>query len=77
MSSLDCLAPPRMMVSFDNASGAVTQFNAGMLARKGSLFLTRPTLVTCTATREDLLQAVRDLFSVVRSKAVNILINQT
>jgi NADPH2:quinone reductase len=77
MGSLDCLAPLGMMVSFGNASGAVTQFNPGVLAQKGSLFLTRPTLVNYTATREDLLQAARDLFAVVKSKAVKISINQT
>ena len=77
MGSLDCLAPLGMMVSFGNASGAVTQFNPGVLAQKGSLFLTRPTLVNYTATREDLLTAARDLFAVVKSKAVKISINQT
>ena len=77
MGSLDCLAPLGMMVSFGNASGAVTQFNPGVLAQKGSLFLTRPTLVNYTATREDLLTATRDLFAVVKSKAVKISINQT
>ena len=77
MDSLDCLAPLGIMVSFGNASGAVTQFNPGVLAQKGSLFLTRPTLVTYTATREDLLKAARDLFAVVKNKAVQISINQT
>lgn len=77
MGSLDCLAPLGIMVSFGNASGAVTQFNPGVLAQKGSLFLTRPTLVNYTATREDLLAAARDLFAVVKSKAVKISINQT
>ena len=59
MDSLDCLAPLGMMVSFGNASGAVTQFNPGVLAQKGSLFLTRPTLFTYTAKREDLVRAAR------------------
>jgi NADPH2:quinone reductase len=77
MDSLDCLAPLGIMVSFGNASGAVTQFNPGVLAQKGSLFLTRPTLITYTATREDLLKAARDLFAVVKNKAVQISINQT
>ena len=77
MDSLDCLAPLGMMASFGNASGAVTQFNPGVLAQKGSLFLTRPTLFTYTAKREDLVQAARDLFAVVKSKAVKISINQT
>jgi len=77
MDSLDCLAPLGMMVSFGNASGAVTQFNPGVLAQKGSLFLTRPTLFTYTAKREDLVKAAQDLFAVVKSKAVKISINQT
>jgi len=75
--SLDCLAPLGMMVSFGNASGAVTQFNPGILAQKGSLFLTRPTLVNYTSKREDLVAAARALFAVVKSKKVKISINQT
>jgi NADPH2:quinone reductase len=77
MDSLDCLSPLGMMVSFGNASGPVPPFNAGILAQKGSLFLTRPTLFTYTAQREDLLKAARELFAVVKSKAVKISINQT
>lgn len=77
MESLDCLSPLGMMVSFGNASGAVPPFNLGILAQKGSLFLTRPTLATYTASRDDLVRAARDLFAVVKSKAVKISINQT
>jgi len=77
MDSIDCLAPRGMMVSFGNASGAVTQFNPGILAQKGSLFLTRPTLVNYTASRDDLVQAARELFAVIKKKAVRISINQT
>ena len=77
MGSLDCLQPLGLMVSFGNASGAVPPFNAGILSQKGSLFLTRPTLATYTASREDLVKAARDLFSVVKSGAVKIKINQT
>lgn len=77
MDSLDCLAPLGLMASFGNASGAVTQFNPGVLAQKGSLFLTRPTLVTYTASREALLSAARELFAVVKSGKVKIAINQT
>lgn len=77
MDSLDCLAPLGMMVSFGNASGAVTQFNPGVLAQKGSLFLTRPTLVNYTSRREDLVAASRALFAAVKSKKVKISINQT
>jgi NADPH2:quinone reductase len=65
------------MVSFGNASGAVPPFNAAILAGKGSLFLTRPTLNTYTAARADLLKSAQELFSVVKSGAVRIRINQT
>ena len=75
--SLDCLSPLGMMVSFGNASGAVPPVNIGILATKGSLFLTRPTLVNYTAQRDDLVAASRELFSVVKSGAVKIKINQT
>ncbi len=74
--SLDCLSPLGMMVSFGNASGAVTQFNPGLLAQKGSLFLTRPTLFVYTAKRGDLVSAANELFEVVNSGAVKININQ-
>jgi NADPH2:quinone reductase len=75
--SLDSLSPLGLMVSFGNASGAVPPVNIGILAAKGSLFLTRPTLVNYTATREDLLTAARELFSVVKKGAVKITVNQT
>ena len=74
--SLDCLAPMGMLVSFGNASGAVTEFNPGVLAQKGSLFLTRPTLMTYTAKRSDLVATANELFEVVGSGAVKININQ-
>ena len=77
MDSLDCLAPLGFMVSYGNASGAVTQFNPGVLAQKGSLYLTRPTLANYTATREDLLTAARELFTVVKKGVVKIKVNQT
>lgn len=75
--SLDCLAPLGLMVSFGNASGAVPPVNIGILAQKGSLFLTRPTLVNYTSTPEDLATAARELFAVVKKGAVKIKINQT
>jgi NADPH2:quinone reductase len=75
--SLDCLAPLGLMVSFGQSSGAIGPVDIGILAAKGSLFLTRPTLNTYTATREDLLTAARELFDVVRSGAVKITVNQT
>ena len=76
MESLDCLAPLGLMASFGNASGAVAPINIGVLAQKGSLFLTRPTLVNYTATRQDLLTAARELFAVVKKGAVKIAIQQ-
>jgi NADPH2:quinone reductase len=75
--SLDCLAPRGLMVSFGNASGPVTNINAGILATKGSLFMTRPTLVHYVATRAELLTAARELFAVIKSKKVKISVNQT
>jgi len=77
MDSLDCLSPLGLLASFGNASGAVTQFNPGVLAAKGSLFLTRPTLNTYAASREDLVKGANELFAVVKSKKVKISINQT
>jgi len=70
--SLDCLAPRGLMVSFGNASGPVPPFDLQELALRGSLYLTRPTLATYTATREELLATAEELFDVVLSKAVRI-----
>jgi NADPH2:quinone reductase len=75
--SLDCLAPLGLMVSFGQSSGAIGPVDIGIFSAKGSLFLTRPTLVNYTATRDDLLTASRELFEVVQSGAVKIAINQT
>ncbi len=77
MDSLDCLRPFGLMVSYGNASGPVGPFDAGLLAQKGSLFLTRPTLMSYVARREDLAQAARELFAVVRRGAVKVSIHQT
>jgi NADPH2:quinone reductase len=76
MKSLDCLAPLGLMVSFGNASGAVPPFEIGLLAAKGSLFLTRPTLASYTAKREDLAASAAALFEVVQKGAVKIEVNQ-
>jgi NADPH2:quinone reductase len=75
--SLDCLAPLGLMALFGQSSGAVPPVDLGILAAKGSLYVTRPTLGNYTATREDLLTAANDLFGVVKSGAVKILVNQT
>jgi NADPH2:quinone reductase len=74
--SLDCLRPLGMMVSYGNASGKVPPFDPGILMAKGSLFLTRPTLVTYTATREDLEDSSAELFDVVRNGVVKIEVKQ-
>ena len=66
-----------LMALFGQSSGAVPPVDLGILAGKGSLFLTRPTLNTYTATREDLLTASGELFDVVQKGAVKIAINQT
>jgi NADPH2:quinone reductase len=75
--SLDCLRPMGTMVSFGQSSGTVPPFDLGILSAKGSLFLTRPTLMAYTAKREDLLAHSRDLFEVVTKGAVKIEIHQT
>lgn len=74
-ASLDCLAPRGLMVSYGNASGPVKDVNLGILAAKGSLFVTRPTLFAYTDTREALLTAAADLYDVIQSGAVKIAIN--
>ena len=75
--SLDCLAPLGMMVTFGNASGPVPPVNLGQLSAKGSLFVTRPTLMSYTRTPALLQAMAKDLFKVVASGAVKIKIDQT
>ena len=75
-ASLDCLAPLGTMVSFGNASGPVPPVDLGLLAAKGSLFLTRPTLATYTAKREDLVASAEELFAAVLDGTVKIRVNQ-
>ena len=74
--SLDCLRPLGMMVSFGQASGPIPPTDLGIFAAKGSLFFTRPSLITYTEKREDLLIHARDLFEVVESNAVKIEVKQ-
>lgn len=74
--SLDCLAPRGLMVSYGNASGPVPDIAPLLLAQKGSLFLTRPTLGHYIASRAELLAAAKALFAVVISGAVQIEIAQ-
>ena len=77
MGSLDCLQPRGLLAMFGNGSGPVPPFDLGLLAAKGSLFVTRPTLMTYTAKREDLEAAAAELFDVIKSGKVKIEINQT
>jgi NADPH:quinone reductase len=70
--SIECLRPRGYLVSFGNASGAVTSFNPGILAQKGSLYLTRPTLASYIATRQELVERANSLFQVVKSGTVKI-----
>jgi NADPH2:quinone reductase len=74
--SLDCLSPCGLAVNFGNASGPVDALNLLTLSAKGSLFVTRPTLMTYTRTRERLLACAHDLFDVVAQGAVKIEIHQ-
>lgn len=73
---LDCLAPLGLMASFGNASGAVENFNLSELNSRGSLFLTRPSLLAYTSTREELDKAASSLFGVVSSGEVKVNVNQ-
>jgi NADPH2:quinone reductase len=76
-ASLDCLAPLGLMVSYGNASGPVPPVDIGILSAKGSLYVTRPSLVTYTAKRADLERVAGELFDVVANGAVKIEVNQT
>ena len=73
--SLDCLRPFGLLVSFGNASGPAPPLELGILAQKGSLYVTRPTLHTYTASRSDLESTARELFEVVLAGKVQIEIN--
>ena len=75
--SLDCLRPMGLMVSFGNASGSVPPFDLAVLGKKGSLFLTRPTVFSYVARREDLERGAAELFDVVRSGKVKIEVTRT
>lgn len=77
IASLDSLQPRGMLVIFGNASGPVDALNTGLLAQKGSLYVTRPTLMTYTASQDDLVASAKDLIDVVSSGAVKITVNQS
>lgn len=77
LKSLDCLAPYGLVALFGQSSGNVEPLNLGLLAQKGSLYVTRPTLQTYGAKRESLVAMAKELFEVVGSGAVKIEVNQT
>jgi len=76
MAGLDCLQPRGIMVTYGNASGPVDPFSPSILASKGSLFVTRPTLAHYTSTAAELQACADDLFAVIASGAVKVAINQ-
>ena len=75
-SSLDCLQPRGLMVSFGNASGAPEPLELQLLANKGSLFITRPTLMTYTATTEEMRDCAAAVFDKILDGSIRIEINQ-
>ena len=76
-ASLDCLSPRGMFVSFGNASGPVAAFNLGMLAQKGSLYATRPTLVNYATDRTSLNAMAKEVFDMVRAGKIKADVRQT
>ena len=76
MASLDALRPFGVLVSYGNASGPVEPFSPSILAPKGSLYVTRPTLATHIATRELLDEAAQNLFGAISDGLLHIQINQ-
>jgi NADPH:quinone reductase len=76
-ASLDCLKPKGLWVSFGNASGPVPPFDIAILSAKGSLYATRPTVMTYTARREDLVANASELFAMVAKGAVKISASRT
>lgn len=77
MKSLDCLRPMGTLVYYGQSSGPAPAIDPALLGKKGSLFLTRPSVMTYTAKREDLLASAADLFEMVLSGKVRIEINQS
>lgn len=77
IKSLDTLKPFGLMASFGNASGAVEAFNLGILAAKGSLYVTRPTLNTHTANHDTMIAMAKNLFDTVASGKVKVSVNAT
>lgn len=76
LTSLDCLQPRGLMVSFGNASGAVSGVNLGILSQKGSLYVTRPTLATYANTAENTQSMADDLFAMIENGKLSVDIQQ-
>jgi NADPH2:quinone reductase len=74
--SLDSLSPRGLLVSFGNASGPVKALDLGLLAAKGSLYVTRPTLMSYTSTTKDLAETAADLFAIVKAGKMKIPVSQ-
>ncbi len=77
MKSLDCLAPLGLLALFGQSSGPVEPFNLGILAMKGSLYVTRPTLGTYGADPKEMRAGAKELFDLVLKKKIKIEVNQT
>ena len=77
LPSLNCLAPRGMLALFGQSSGSVPAFDPGLLAQKGSLFLTRPSLAHYAATREELLWRTSALFDWIKAGKLNLRIEKT
>lgn len=76
LTSLDCLRRRGLMVSFGNASGAVTGVDLGILNQKGSLYVTRPSIFGYITTAEELKTAANALFNLISSGAINVTVNE-
>ena len=76
MTSLDCLRPRGLLVNFGNAGGAIKSLDLGLLAARGSLYVTRPTVLSYTARDADLKATADDLFAIVKSGKLKIPVNQ-
>ena len=75
--SLDCIKPLGIFVTFGNASGPIAGIDPGVLGAKGSLYVTRPSLMSYVASRADLVETANELFDVVKKGIVKIAVNHT
>ncbi|MBL4757920.1 MAG: quinone oxidoreductase [Rhizobiales bacterium] len=75
--SLDCIRPLGMWITFGQASGSIPDINLALLSQKGSLFVTRPTLMTYIAKREDLVMSTKAMFGAISKGIIKVTVNQT